>query len=58
MNFLTVSDISRILEVDRDAVAYAIRKAQIEPMGRAGLVKLFPTTTLDTVRAFIKKKEG
>jgi len=56
MNFLTVSDIARSLEVDRDAVAYAIRKARIEPAGRAGLVRLFPASTLVSVRDFIGSK--
>ena len=34
MNLVTVGDIARSLEVDRDAVAYAIRKARIEPAVR------------------------
>ena len=56
MNFLTVSDIARALEADRDAVAYAIRKSRIEPAGRAGLVRLFPAATLEAVKAFLNSK--
>ncbi|TKJ38953.1 MAG: hypothetical protein CEE38_04455 [Planctomycetes bacterium B3_Pla] len=56
MNFLTVSDIARTLDADRDAVAYAIRKSRIEPAARAGLVRLFPITTLEAVRDFISSK--
>jgi len=56
MNFLTVSDIAEALGADRDAVAYAIRKTRSEPVGRAGLVRLFPITTLATVKNFIAAK--
>ena len=59
MNFLTVSDIARSLDEDRDAVAYAIRKSRIEPAGRAGLVRLFPGSTLEAVRDFLgSKRQG
>jgi hypothetical protein len=58
MNLITVGDIAKKLDIDRDAVAYAIRKENIEPVGRAGLVRLFPDTALDTVRYFIKRKKS
>jgi hypothetical protein len=41
---------------DRDAVSYAIRKAGVQPVGRAGLVRLFPQSAVDTVRAFLATK--
>ena len=53
MDFVTVGDISRRLDVDRDAVSYAIRKMKIEPVGRAGIVRLFPGTVLANVRKYI-----
>lgn len=62
MDFVTVGDISKRLDADRDAVSYAIRKMKIEPVGRAGIVRLFPGTTLANVKKFInsgrqKRKE-
>jgi len=56
MNFVTVGDIAKKLDVDRDAVSYAIRKTKIQPVGRAGIVRLFPGTALTTVKKFINFK--
>jgi hypothetical protein len=43
-------------DVNRDMVNYAILKAGIKPVGRAGLVRLFPQSAVDTVRAFLATK--
>jgi len=56
MNLVTVSDIARELKSDRDKVSYAVRKAKIEPVGRAGLVRLFPLDSISIVRNFLKTK--
>ena len=56
MNVLTVGDIAKELGVDRDAVTYAVRKANIEPVGRAGIVRLFSGSAVETVRQFIQSK--
>jgi len=56
MDIMTVGDIAKELKVDRDAVTYAVRKANIEPVGRAGIVRLFSGNAVGTVRQFIKSK--
>ncbi|MBN2315939.1 MAG: hypothetical protein JXM79_18580 [Sedimentisphaerales bacterium] len=56
MDIVTVSDIANKLDIDRDAVAYAIRKAGVEPLGRAGIVRLFPGSAVGTVKRFIRSK--
>jgi len=56
MNVLTVGDIAKELNVDRDAVTYAVRKANIEPVGRAGIVRLFSGNAVQTVQEFLKSK--
>jgi len=56
MNFLTVGDIAQRLKVDRDEVSYAVRKANIEPVGRAGIVRLFSGSAVGTVKKFINSK--
>jgi len=56
MDIITVGDIAKELNVDRDAVTYAIRKAGIEPVGRAGIVRLFSGSEVETVRQFLKVK--
>ena len=60
MDILTVGDIAKELGVDRDAVGYAIRKAKVEPLGRAGIVRLFPGSAVETVKVFLnsKRKKG
>jgi len=62
MKFLTSGDIAKQLNEDRDAVAYALRKLRIQPIGRAGQVRLFPADAIDQAKQFIdhvarKKKE-
>lgn len=57
MDFVTVGDIAKELGVDRDAVSYAIRKIKVQPIGRAGIVRMFPGTALATVKKFIDSKE-
>ena len=61
MNFFTTGDIAKQLNQDRDAVAYALRKLRIQPIGRAGQVRLFSAETIDQAKQFIdsvaKKKE-
>jgi len=56
MDLMTVGDIAKKLDIDRDAVSYAIRKTNTQPVGRAGIVRLFSGSTLATVRDFISSK--
>jgi len=58
MDFLTVGDIAQKLKVDRDQVSYAVRKANIEPVGRAGMVRLFSGNAIPLVRNFINSKRA
>tara|TARA_Y100000310_G_scaffold213286_1_gene214192 strand:+ start:2340 stop:2540 length:201 start_codon:yes stop_codon:yes gene_type:complete len=53
MKFLTSGDIAKQLNKDRDTVAYALRKLRIQPIGRAGQVRLFPADAIDQAREFI-----
>jgi len=56
MNLVTTGDIAQRLKVDRDAVSYALRKGRIQPVGKAGLVRLFPETALLAVQDFLNSK--
>ena len=61
MNLLTSGDITKSLnigglKVDRDAVSYALRKGKIQPVGRAGIVRLFPGTAVSAVKDFLDSK--
>jgi hypothetical protein len=37
------------LREDRDRVSYNIRKAGVEPVGRAGMVRLFPESSVTAI---------
>ena len=56
MEVMTVGDIARELGVDRDAVAYAVRRTNIQAVGRAGIVRLFPGGCVSVVRHFLRSK--
>jgi hypothetical protein len=58
MNYLTSGQIAKQLGIDRDAVAYALRKLQINPVAHAGIVRLFPKRTASRVRDFLGAKHG
>ena len=62
MVFLTLGTITEEVQramdrpVERDAVAYAIRKARVEPIGHAGIVRLFTPDAVDKVCQFLNGK--
>ncbi len=56
MNLLTTGEIANRLKVDRDQVSYALRKTKAKPVGRAGLVRIFPESALGEVEKFINSK--
>lgn len=56
MVILSTGQIAEQIGEDRDAVSYAIRKGGVQPVGRAGLVRLFPQSAVDTVRTFLAGK--
>lgn len=56
MKFLTTGEIAKRLNADRDAVAYALRKTKVEPVGRAGQVRVFSEGVLAAVREFLMAK--
>jgi hypothetical protein len=58
MNYLTSGQIAKQLGIDRDAVAHALRKLQINPVAHAGIVRLFPKRTASRVRDFLGAKHG
>lgn len=53
MTLLTTGSIAEQLGADRDRVSYLIRKAKINPIGRAGMVRLYPPETISVVRELI-----
>ena len=56
MAFLTSGKIAKQLNVDRDAVVYAIRKLRIEPQGTAGNVGIYTESDLNQIQAFVNRK--
>jgi len=56
MDFVTVGDIAKRLDVDRDVVSYAIRKMKIQPVGRAGIVRMFTGAAQAKVSKFLNSK--
>jgi DNA-binding transcriptional regulator LsrR (DeoR family) len=58
MGFVTSGSIAERLGVDRDKVAYLLRKANVKPLGRAGLVKVYPEATVDTVAELLRQSEA
>jgi hypothetical protein len=43
-------------DVGRDAVNYAILRVGVQPIGRAGRVRLFPPSVVATVKSFLDAK--
>lgn len=58
MLFLSTGQIAQEIGEDRDAVSYAIRKIGLKPIGRAGLVRLFPESAISAVSDFLAAKRG
>jgi len=58
MDFLTTGDIAEKLNVDRDVVCYALRKARVQPAGRAGQVRLFSAAALKIVEHHLEKLQA
>ncbi len=56
MLVLSTGQIAEEIGEDRDRVSYAIRKAGVKPIGRAGLVRLFPQSAVATVKDFLQEK--
>jgi hypothetical protein len=53
MLVLSTGQIAAEIGQDRDRVAYAIRKAGVQPVGRAGMVRLFPESAIAAVKGFL-----
>jgi hypothetical protein len=58
MLVLSSGQIAEQIGQDRDRVSYAIRKAGVRPIGRAGIVRLFPQSAVSTVREFLQSKQS
>jgi hypothetical protein len=58
MLLLSTGQIAEQIGEDRDRVSYAIRKAGIKPVGRAGLVRLFPQSAVSAVEEFLKSRQA
>jgi len=57
MGFVTSGSIAERLGVDRDKVAYLLRKANVKPLGRAGIVKVYSEATVETVAELLRQSE-
>lgn len=57
MLIFSTGQIARQLGQDRDRVSYALRKSGVEPVGRAGIVRLFPRSAVDIVKQFIETRD-
>jgi hypothetical protein len=58
MLVLSTGQIAEQINEDRDRVSYAIRKTGVKPIGRAGIVRLFPESAVGAVREFLKPSQG
>jgi hypothetical protein len=56
MEIYTTGLIAKELKVDRDKVAYILRKLGVKPAGWAGIVRVYPFEAVATVRAFLDSK--
>lgn len=56
MEVITTGVIAEKLGVDRDEVAYALRKGKVKPIGRAGIVRLYGPETIDVVKMVLASK--
>jgi len=57
MDIVTSGDIAQQLDIDRDSVNYALRKSKVEPVGRAGLVRLFSASAIQRVQDYLGAKQ-
>lgn len=56
MEVITTGVIAERIGVDRDEVAYALRKAKVAPIGRAGIVRLFEPEAIEIVKQTLASK--
>lgn len=56
MLFLTTGVIAKKLNVDRDVVSYALRRTGVEPVGKAGGVRIFAPAALAVIRRYLDAK--
>ena len=55
---VTTGTIAKDLGADRDAVSYAIRKIGAEPIGRAGIVRMFDPGVTKKVKAYLELRKA
>jgi hypothetical protein len=41
--------------VDRNRVAYLLRKGEVKPLGRAGIVNVYPDEAVDIIRVLLSQ---
>ncbi len=58
MLVLSTGQIAEQVGADRDRVSYAIRKAGVKPIGRAGMVRLFSESAVAAVKDFLDTKRN
>jgi len=46
------------LDVPLHRITYAVRKANIQPTGRAGILRLYAASTLPRIKAAVLKTQG
>jgi len=57
MLYVTTGDIARVTGRDRDQISYALRRAGVKPVGRAGIVRLFSQSAVGAVEDFLKSRQ-
>ncbi len=58
MQLKTTGESATQLGVSRDQVNYAIRKMRIEPIGTAGVTRIFSDASVIAVWAFLEQKRA
>lgn len=53
--YLTVRDVARALREPTHRVVYAIREYRIDPVQRAGIIRLFSSDQLPTIASAVKR---
>ena len=56
MRLLTTGMIAEHLHADRDRVSYLLRKARIQPVCRAGMVRLYGPEIVPVIRELLGSK--
>jgi len=54
MQLKTSGQIAETLGVDRGRVAYLLRRARVRPVGRAGIIRLYPPIAIEVIEKLLQ----